>query len=75
MVLQCLAIFGKLSIYGFISFCKLTQGFANGLSQGLASVKSWFLARIHDGHFADDVVSASHPPYHGSPLISVLIVG
>ena len=29
-------------------------------------MKSWFLARIHDGHFADDVISAGHPPYYGS---------
>ena len=42
---------------GFASFRKLSQGFANGLSQGFAKDsqvrKSWFFARIRNGHFAD----------------------
>ena len=54
IVLQCWQAF---EIHGLARIRKDSQGIANGLSQGFIKDsqvrKSWFLARISNGHFAD----------------------
>ena len=78
MISQALASFRSNSQIWFRSFSqafasfrnswfrKLSQGFANGLSQPFAKDlqvrKSWFFARIRDGHFADEAQAEHHIP-------------